>query len=70
LEDELRELKKLVNEYELKRKSKYEGEIIEEYYRLIHQHELKIEENLRLLKEIEEYKVQLGNEQRERLILG
>lgn len=43
-----------------------EKEIVEEYYRLNYNYELKLEENLRLMKEADDWKAEKTEQQRQR----
>jgi hypothetical protein len=60
----------MISEYYSKNKNRLDNEIVEDYYRLVHAHELKIEENMKLAKEVDEAKSQQAADSREKLILS
>jgi hypothetical protein len=70
IEEELKELRAMVTEYYSKYKSRLDNEIVEDYFRLVHAHELKIDENLKLAREADELKGQLAADTREKLLLS
>lgn len=59
----------MITDYYGKNQNRLDNEVVEEYFRLVHTHELKIEENLRLNKEAEELRAQAAADTRERLLL-
>jgi hypothetical protein len=59
----------MIAEYYAKNKNRLDNEIVEDYFRLVHTHELKIDENLKLAKEVEELRGQLAADSREKLLL-
>lgn len=54
----------MIAEYYSNHKSRLDNEIVEDYFRLVHTHELKIDENLKLAKEVEELREQLAADSR------
>lgn len=60
----------MIADYYAKNKNRLDNEIVEDYFRLVHTHELKIDENLKLAKEVDELRGQLAADNRERLLLS
>lgn len=62
----MKELRKVVYDCFMKLSGSSEKEIVEEYYRLNYNYELKLEENLRLMKEADDWKAEKTEQQRQR----
>lgn len=60
----------MITDYYTKNKNRLDNEIVEDHFRLIHTHELKIDENLKLAQEIDDLKGQLAADGREKLLLS
>lgn len=70
IEEDLQELKRAVCDCFIKISNNSEKEIIEEFYKLNYNYELKLEENLRFLKELDEVKTQMADQERQKEILS
>lgn len=70
IEEELKELRAMITEYYSRHKNRLDNEIVEDYFRVVHAHELKIDENLKLAREVDELKGQQAADAREKLLLS
>lgn len=70
IEEELKELRAMVSDYYSAHKNRLDSEVVEDYFRLVHAHELKIDENLKLAREVEELRGQAAADGREKLLLA